>query len=83
MNNNLKTINVPKFFYLLPKEIQDLVFEFNIEHRFLMKNVLNQLKNYIFCENCNKLIAPSLLNKVRYCSSVCLYNLLDIYNNKL
>jgi len=74
-------MNIPEFFHLLPKEIKDLVFEFNIEHRTLMKNVLNQLKKFIFCENCNGIIPTSIINKASCCSSECLYNLLDEYKN--
>ena len=82
MNNNIITMNVPEFFHLLPNEIQDLIFEFNIEYRVIMKNVLNQLINYIYCKNCSQLISPSLLNKINCCSAECLYNLMDEYKNK-
>ena len=85
MNNELKTINVivlktiivPELFHILPKVIQDIVFEFNIEHRDQMKTVLNQLISYIFCINCNQLISPSILNRINCCSSECLYNLMN------
>lgn len=70
-----ETIILPYYFDELPKVIQDLVFMFNIDHRNQMKEVLNQLVDYIHCINCNKLIDPSLLNKVNCCSSFCLYEL--------
>lgn len=79
---SLITIIVPKMFHNLPKDIQDICYMFNIEHRDLMKKVLNQLIKYIYCENCNNLIAPSLLNRVNCCSSECLYNLMDNYKNR-
>jgi len=79
MKTDLKTITiiVPELFYLLPKVVKDVVYEFNIEHRSQMKEVLNQLITYIFCKNCNGLICPSILNKVNCCSSECLYQLMD------
>lgn len=72
-----KTIELPLIFLDLPKDIQDLVFECNYEHREQMKIVLDQLINYIFCINCDKIIAPSLLNRVNCCSSICMYQLQD------
>jgi hypothetical protein len=72
-----KTIIVPILFENLPKSLQDLAFEYNIDHRPLMKKVLNQLVYYIHCENCNGLIEPSLINKVNCCSSICMYQLRD------
>lgn len=81
MNINVITMNVPDFFHLLPNEIQDLIFEFNIEYRVIMKNVLNQLINYIYCKNCSQLISPSLLNKVCYCSSECMDEMWNNYIN--
>ena len=71
------TIIIPSIFEELPKHIQDLVFECNVEHRYIMNIVLNQLLSYIHCVNCNKLIDPSLLNKINCCSSVCMYQLQD------
>jgi len=72
-----KTIVIPCFFESLPKEIQDLAFQCNVEHRPKMKLVLDQLVYYIHCVNCNRLIDPSLLNKVNCCSSTCMYQLRD------
>ena len=72
-----KTIDLPLIFLDLPKDIQDIVFECNYEHRSNMKIVLDQLLNYIFCINCDKIIAPSLLNLVNCCSSICMYQLQD------
>lgn len=74
---NKITIIVPYYFDDLPKVIQDLAFMFNVEHRNQLKKVLNQLVYYIHCVNCNKLIDPSLLNKVNCCSSICMYQLRD------
>jgi hypothetical protein len=73
----LKTISIPSFFNKLPKELQDQVYEFNIDHRIQMKKVLEQLINNIFCVNCNNIISPSLLNQVNCCSSICMYQLRD------
>lgn len=72
-----KTISFPCFFESLPKVIQDLVFECNVEHRSQMKIVLDQLVYFIHCVNCGKLIDPSILNKVNCCSSTCMYQLRD------
>ena len=77
MNTELKTIIVPELFYLLPKVLKDIVYEYNVEHRSQMKEVLNQLIMYIFCKNCNGLISPSILNRINCCSSECLYQLMD------
>jgi len=46
---------------LLPKQLQDLISEFNVEHRPLMKVVMNELlikyehriENDKYCVNCN------------------------------
>ena len=72
-------IIISKLFDKLPKVIKDTIFEYNVEHRYQMKHVLNQLITCIFCENCNGLIYPSLINKVSCCSSVCMYQLMDDY----
>lgn len=77
MTTHLTTIIVPEIFLNLPKDIQDIVFECNLDHRSQMKKVLDQLINYMFCVNCNKIIAPSLLNHVNCCSSICMYQLRD------
>lgn len=77
MTTHLQTIIVPEIFLNLPKDIQDIVFECNLDHRSQMKKVLDQLINYMFCVNCNKIIAPSLLNHVNCCSSICMYQLRD------
>jgi len=47
--------------HLLPKQLQDLISEFNVEHRPLMRVVMNQLlikceeriENDKYCVNCN------------------------------
>jgi hypothetical protein len=74
---NKLTIELPSFFENLPKDIQNLAFEFNIDHRSQMKIVLDQLVYFIHCVNCNGLIDPSILNKVNCCSSICMYQLRD------
>ena len=46
---------------LLPKQLQDLISEFNVEHRRLMRVVMNELlikyehrvENDKYCDNCN------------------------------
>jgi len=72
---NKITIIVPYYFDDIPKVVQNLVYMCNIEHRNQLKEVLNQLVYYIHCVNCNKLMDPSLINKVNCCSSVCMYEL--------
>lgn len=76
-----KTITIPYFFKNLPKEVQDLAFECNVDHRYQMKIVLNQLVDYIHCINCDRLIDPSLLNKVNCCSSECMYDCQSGYDS--
>jgi hypothetical protein len=73
----LKTITIPELFLNLPKEVQNLVFECNIDHRSQMKNVLDELVNNIFCVNCDGIISPSLMYHVDCCSSTCMYQLRD------
>ena len=43
MKTDLKTITiiVPELFYLLPKAVKDIVYEYNVDHRSQMKEVLN------------------------------------------
>ena len=41
LKHKVSTIIVPSFFPNLPKEIQDLVYEFNWEHRKLFQKVLH------------------------------------------
>ena len=77
---NKKTLSVPKYFYKLPKDVQILVFEMNYEHYPQLQLVLVQLVKYIHCSNCRGLILPSLINKVTCCSSECMYELMDIFN---
>ena len=72
---NKITITLPYYFDNLPKVVQNLVYMCNMEHRNQLKEVLNQLVYYIHCVNCNKLMDPSLINKVNCCSSVCMYEL--------
>lgn len=67
------TIIVPHFFYNLPKEVQDLVFEFNWEHRILFTQVLKQLMKNIHCICCKGYIEPYLWYKTDCCSLECLY----------
>lgn len=77
MVTSLKTISFPEFFLELPKEVRDSIFEYNTEHRSIMKQVLNQLVDCIFCVNCGGIIEPSLLKHVNCCSSTCMYQLRD------
>ena len=68
-----KTIITPSFFPNLPKEIQDLVYEFNWEHRKLFQKVLSHLIDFTHCKYCNDLIALNIVHKISYCTSDCLY----------
>jgi hypothetical protein len=77
MKTEVNTIIVPDLFHKLPKVLQDIVYEYNCEHRFQMKCVLKQLITHIFCQNCSGLISPSLLNRVYCCSAECMYELMD------
>lgn len=73
------TICVPTFFPKLPLDIQILVFEFNWEHRIMLKKVLDEFMRYLFCDNCGKIMLPSLLNRVSSCSSECMYDFIEDY----
>jgi len=77
--------------YKLPKELQDIIYEFNVEHRPLYGKVLKQILaigNYM-CDNCEKIISKSeakikfiFFQKYRFCSSYCSYNCrFDILNS--
>lgn len=70
----LRTITLPSFFPNLPKEIQDLIYEFNWEHRKLFQKVLSHLIDFTHCKYCNDLIALNIIHKISYCTSDCLYN---------
>jgi len=73
------TICVPTFFDNLPLDVKILVFEFNWEHRIMLKKVLDQFMKYLFCVNCGKIMLPSLLNRVSSCSSECMYEFIEDY----
>lgn len=51
MNN--KILNL---FDLLPKEIIDIIYEFNVDHRFFMKNIIEEINIRNYCIYCNKKI---------------------------
>jgi hypothetical protein len=68
-----KIIIVPSFFHNLPKEIQDLVYEFNWEHRKLFKKVLSHLIEFTHCTYCNNVIGLDIVHKINYCSNDCLH----------
>ena len=69
----LKTITLQSFFHDLPKEIQDLVYEFNCEHRKLFIKVLSQLMEFTHCTYCNGNIGLNIVHKINYCSNDCLH----------
>ena len=77
MTTHLKTIIVPEIFLKLPKDIQDIVFECNLDHRSQMKKVLDELVHHIFCINCGEIIVPSILKYTNICSSICMHQLHD------
>ena len=72
---------------LLPKQLQDLISEFNVEHRPLMREVMNDLiikcKNRIendeYCVNCNGYADEQYTNyifwhKYTFCGGWCSYD---------
>jgi hypothetical protein len=50
MNDLMKRISQ------LPEDIQNLIYEYNVEHREKMKWALKDILENIKCENCNKRI---------------------------
>lgn len=73
---------------LLPKELEDLINEFNVEHRPRMKVVLNELKMkevlnkiriFNLCTNCGCKADPKYTTdifwcKYKFCSEWCMYD---------
>jgi hypothetical protein len=51
MNN--KILNL---FDLLPKEIIDIIYEFNVDHHTYMKNIIQEINIRNYCIFCNKKI---------------------------
>jgi hypothetical protein len=72
----------------LPKELQNLIYEFNVEHRPKMREVMNEyakkqkkfINRYYRCQNChnrlssiNKEFSTNIYwNKYNFCSELCL-----------
>lgn len=86
------------FYYILklPKELQDLISEYNVEHRPMFTTVLQQLhlRNNYICDNCQNLktktdviIKCILFQKYRFCSEYCSYEhrfgILNSFKKKL
>ena len=67
-------------FISLPQVLQDLIIEYNVEHRPKMKNVLRELTKYkpytLKCEGCNigkiGIVLYSVIPKNFVCSRKCL-----------
>jgi len=63
---------------LLPRVLQDLIGEFNVEHRPKMKLVLEELMEYYTCMNCSsdfydkRYTKTILSNKFVFCSKWCM-----------
>jgi hypothetical protein len=63
---------------LLPRVLQDLIGEFNVEHRPKMKLVLEELMEYYTCMNCSsdfydkRYTKTILSNKFVFCSEWCM-----------
>ena len=77
---------------LLPKELKDLINEFNVEHRPKMKVVLNELlvkHNELtqnVCSNCGchankKYLTYIFWRKYKFCSEWCRYDIEYFYRN--
>lgn len=70
----------------LPPELQDLIHEYNAEHRPKMKNVLNELTKYephtIICEGCDigkiGIVLYSVIPFHFVCSKKCLQNFVSL-----
>lgn len=75
----------------LPKEIQNIIFEYNVEHRKHMKEIFNEYFKIIYnnCKICNKSIVYDTFYYVDYfiykkynisyhwCSGYCFYSDID------
>lgn len=49
------------FKYSLPKEVQDLISEFNVDHRYKMKRVFVDIHNILYtCFVCDTYIIPHI-----------------------
>ena len=72
---------------LLPKELQDLISEFNVEHRQLMRIVMNELlikyndriEKDKYCYNCDNYAEEEYSNyilwhKYKFCGTWCSYD---------
>jgi hypothetical protein len=57
----------------LPKELQDLIGEFNVNHRIQMRNILNQLlyKDIYMSNNCSA--CNKIINKNNMCEGLYVY----------
>ena len=71
-------MNDPQYFILhLPQNIQDLINEYNVEHRVLYIKVMKELKTYFTCYLCNNISIEGLRYPIEhdisiiYCSTVC------------
>ena len=67
----------------LPHVLQDLISEYNVEHRLNMKNVLNELTNNkpytLICEGCNIGKIGITLYSVLPCNFICSKKCLKIF----
>lgn len=71
-------IILSKRIQLLPKEIQDLIYMFNVEHRYKMKQVFNYIHNIIYkCWVCDVYLidilhhAKYMRRNILVCSNEC------------
>jgi hypothetical protein len=73
---------------LLPKELQDLISEYNVEHRPIMRLVMNELlikhqermENDKYCSNCRRYAQEEYSkyiywHKYNYCGEWCIMDL--------
>lgn len=85
--NNYKNIYTNTYFDYLPKEIMDIINEYNAEHREAYKKVLEELMeiydSYDICSNCGMDIENEKSKQIYYrsykrhvaCSSYCMWEI--------
>lgn len=59
---------------LLPKEIKDIIYEYNVEHRTYMNNIICEINIRNYCMFCNKRIDNIIYilpNKSHLCNNMC------------
>lgn len=54
----------------LPKVLQDLISEYNVEHRTIYKKVMEELKSVFTCYLCKKISIDGLRYRSEYDSSI-------------